>query len=57
MGTGSREKINIKIEGFISFDYEDNALHTPHKPDMFRQELKLLCMKYGLDYEDRIGGQ
>ena len=45
MGTGTYENINIKIKGRIKED-------TPNKSNIFRQELKLLCMKYELDYVD-----
>lgn len=48
MGTGTYQEINLRITGSINFDYEDTA----YAPDVFRKELELLCVKYGLEVED-----
>lgn len=46
MGTGSHERINMRITGNIAFDYQDKN----YAPDLFKDELRTLCIKYGLDY-------
>ena len=46
MGTGSFKEMNLKVTGNINFDYEDDG---PYAYLLFEQELKLLCLRYGLD--------
>lgn len=48
MGTNTSENINVKIIGNIKFNYTDDR----YAPEAFRQELRLLVDRYGLDLEE-----
>lgn len=45
MGTGSHEEVDIRIKGYISFDYEE----MPYRHVVFKFKLDQLCQEYGLD--------